>query len=89
MIETFAGRLILLVAVAVISLLAVYLFQINRLMSSTPEEVRKYGAKRWTPEELRREYRRLEAHPIREMSYADQIPSKLERRYIVTGGSGE
>ncbi|KAL2175464.1 uncharacterized protein P884DRAFT_279260 [Thermothelomyces heterothallicus CBS 202.75] len=37
---------------------------------------------------LRDTYARLEAHPVTTKSYAARIPPKLERRYIVTGGSG-
>jgi hypothetical protein len=71
---------------AFIVALALYLFRLNQLLKGTPEEVRKLSGSRWTAEQLRKTYDRLSAHPV---DYIDQLPPKLERRYIVTGGSGE
>lgn len=72
-------------------LLLVYLFQINRLLSGTPEDLLRLSPStaRWTREMLRETYKRLEKTPITTESYAHQLPPKLQRRYIVTGGSGE
>ncbi|KAH8883372.1 NAD(P)-binding protein [Thozetella sp. PMI_491] len=69
-------------------LVAAYLFRLNQILSSTPSEVQRLTPKRWNKELLLETYRRLEASPITTSSYADRIPPKLERRYIVTGGSG-
>jgi hypothetical protein len=76
-------------AIALIVLLVAYLVRLNQLLLSTPDEIRKLAPARWTKELLVETYRRLEAHPITARSYAARIPPKLERRYIVTGGSGE
>jgi hypothetical protein len=82
------ARALQLIACLVIALPVIYLFQLNRLLSGTPEEVRKLSPTRWTKELLLETYARLSENPITIANYADQLPPKLERRYIVTGGSG-
>ncbi|KAK2073420.1 hypothetical protein P8C59_007705 [Phyllachora maydis] len=77
-----------LLALLLLLLLLAYLVRLNGLMSGTPDEVRQLSPTRWTPEQLRETYRRLEANPITPATYRTKIPAKLERRYIVTGGSG-
>ncbi|KAH9991507.1 NAD(P)-binding protein [Xylariaceae sp. FL0662B] len=63
----------------------VYLFRVNQLLNGTPDELRELSGSRWTPAQLKETYRRLEEKPI---DYTDKIPPKLDRRYVVTGGSG-
>ncbi|KAK0718964.1 hypothetical protein B0T21DRAFT_295389 [Apiosordaria backusii] len=65
-----------------------YLVRLNIILQSTPEAIQKVSPKRWTKEELRQTYQRLEKNPITLKDYADRIPPKLDRRYIITGGSG-
>ncbi|KAL1840814.1 hypothetical protein VTJ49DRAFT_7713 [Mycothermus thermophilus] len=65
-----------------------YLIRLNQLLLGIPHEVAKLSPKRWTRDELVETYHRLKARPITPASYAARIPPKLERRYIVTGGSG-
>ncbi|OIW30702.1 NAD(P)-binding protein [Coniochaeta ligniaria NRRL 30616] len=72
----------------ILPLLVFYLFQINRLLSGTPDTVRRLSPARWTKEMLFETYKRLEKRPITIDTYVDQLPPKLDRRYIVTGGSG-
>ncbi|OTB03145.1 hypothetical protein M426DRAFT_60816 [Hypoxylon sp. CI-4A] len=62
-----------------------HLFRVNQLLSGTPAEVRKLAGSRWTPNQLKKTYERLQSNPI---DYTDKLPPKLERRYVVTGGSG-
>ncbi|KAI1076032.1 NAD(P)-binding protein [Whalleya microplaca] len=62
-----------------------YLYRVNQLLSGTPDEVRKLSGSRWTPAQLKETYQRLQEKPI---DYTDKIPPKLDRRYVVTGGSG-
>lgn len=76
----FAAFLAALVA------LFLYLLRVNQLLSGTPDEVRKLSGSRWTQDKLKKTYERLEESPI---DYTDKLPPKLERRYVVTGGSGE
>ncbi|KAI1770984.1 NAD(P)-binding protein [Hypoxylon cercidicola] len=68
-----------------LAVLTLYLYRVNQLLSETPDEVRKLAGSRWTPDQLRETYRKLQEKPI---DYTDKLPPKLERRYIVTGGSG-
>lgn len=68
------------------ALLALYLWKVNQLLLGTPDEIRQVAGQRWTPEQLRRVYERLQDEPI---DHTDKLPPRLERRYVVTGGSGE
>ena len=70
-------------------LVVAYLYQLNRLLSSTPAELLRLTPSRWTEQLLRDTYARLESQRFSTKSYADQIPKRLDRRYIVTGGSGK
>ncbi|KAK4189064.1 hypothetical protein QBC35DRAFT_494620 [Podospora australis] len=69
-------------------LIITYLVRLHALLLSTPDEITKSSPKRWTKDELRKAYQEREKNPITTASYADRIPPKLDRRYIVTGGSG-
>lgn len=75
-------------SIALLCLILLYLVNLNRLLSSTPEEVKELVGLRWTREQVKDTYERLRRQPITPSSYASQIPPKLSRRYIVTGGSG-
>lgn len=71
-------------------LLALYLWNLNRLLSTTPPEVARTVPQRWTRQQLREVYDRLRREHITTASYAESgcLPPRLTRRYIVTGGSG-
>ncbi|KAI0189088.1 hypothetical protein EV127DRAFT_110778 [Xylaria flabelliformis] len=71
-------------AAATLATLA-YLVRVNRLLSGTPEEVTRLAGPRWTPDLLKKTYERLEKHPI---DFTNKLPPKLDRRYVITGGSG-
>ena len=88
--HSFSERPILTLIVSILFLMCLYLFRLNQLISKTPEHVRRLSpsTSRWTKELLLETYQTLEATPITTKSYAHRIPTKLERRYIVTGGSG-
>ena len=73
-------------AVAALLSLLLYLFRINQLLRRTPDEVKKLSGPRWTRDELKKTYERLKETPI---LYDDKLPPKLDRRYVVTGGSGK
>lgn len=78
-------------AAAVVALLAwlvLYLVNLNRLLSTTPDDVKKLAPQRWTRQQIKDTYDRLLQRPITTASYVSQLPPKLDRRYIVTGGSG-
>ena len=51
-----------------------------------PEEMERLVGEPWTPRLLREKYDELQRRPI---DYTSQLPPRLDRRYIVTGGSGK
>jgi hypothetical protein len=69
-----------------LSLAWLYLCRLNYLLNETPEVMRKLVGPKWTETELKETYQRLKDHPV---DYTDQLPPKLDRRYVVTGGSGK
>ncbi|KAI5863827.1 NAD(P)-binding protein [Durotheca rogersii] len=69
---------------AALALLLLYLLRVNQLLSQTPDEIRKLSGPRWTRAQLEATYKRLQDSPL---DYTDKIPPKLDRRYVVTGGS--
>ncbi|KAF4972338.1 hypothetical protein FSARC_1060 [Fusarium sarcochroum] len=68
-----------------ITTLLSYLFRINHLLKGTPAEVRRLSSERWTPELLSKAYNNLGRCSV---DYNDELPPKLNRRYMVTGGNG-
>jgi hypothetical protein len=70
---------------AVLATIALYLLRVNQLLKGTPDEIRKLSGSRWTAAQLKETYERLQKSPI---NYTDKLPPKLERRYVVVGGSG-
>lgn len=81
-------RLLAALACALLGLAVLYLINLNRLLSITPDEVKKLAGDRWTGDQVRKTYERLRQDPITTASYASQLPPRLNRRYVVTGGSG-
>ncbi|KAL9090711.1 MAG: hypothetical protein Q9165_005199 [Trypethelium subeluteriae] len=67
------------------ALLILYLVHVNNGLNHVPEEARKLSAPEWTDEEIRRTYRLVCENPI---DFTSHLPPKLERRYVVVGGSG-
>lgn len=69
------------------ALLAVlYVYRINILLKTVPDEVLRMAGPRWTADRLRETYDDLKKCGI---DYTDRIPPKQNRRYIVTGGNGK
>lgn len=68
------------------ALLFLYLYRVNRGLSTPPPEALALSPKRWTDEEIRETYERVCKEPV---DYRTWLPPKLERRYIIVGGSGE
>lgn len=71
-----------------LGLALLYLFNLNRLLSKTPDDFKKLVPERWSRQMIKETYLRLAKAPITTSSYASHLPPKLNRRYIVTGGSG-
>lgn len=65
-----------------------YLINLNRLLSKTPPEFQKLVPQRWTSQQIKQTSARLLQTPITTTSYAAHLPPALNRRYIITGGSG-
>lgn len=89
MLDHMSTRLDLAAVVVFVILFVGYLVRLNQLLLRTPEEIKNLTSTRWEMGLLRDMYRRLERHPVETRHYVTRIPPKLERRYIVTGGSGE
>ncbi|OLN97006.1 Sterol-4-alpha-carboxylate 3-dehydrogenase, decarboxylating 2 [Colletotrichum chlorophyti] len=73
------------VALGFIAALLLYLWKINRAMSTTPPEALRISPDRWTPEQIKRTLEHLERQPI---DWTPHLPPKLDRRYVVVGGAG-
>lgn len=73
---------------ALLALALLYLINLNRLLSKTPEHFKELVPERWTREMIEETSARLVREPITTASYASQLPPKLNRRYIITGGCG-
>lgn len=70
---------------ACLSLALLYLAILNRAMCRAPRNV---AQRPWTKKQLNEQYDKLRRKPITIASTAGQLPPRLERRYVVTGGSG-
>lgn len=77
------------IAALALLLVLAYFIRLDQVLGGTPDEVRKLAQRRWTRADLLDTYERLEKRPFTTENYAQQIPPKLERRYIITGGSGK
>ncbi|CAN8099903.1 unnamed protein product [Discula destructiva] len=76
-------------ASALLVLALAYLINLNRLLSKTPDDYKALVPERWTRQQIQHTSARLVQCPITTTSsYASQLPPKLQRRYIITGGAG-
>ncbi|KAL8383444.1 hypothetical protein RB595_010577 [Gaeumannomyces hyphopodioides] len=73
---------------APVSLALLYLVVLNWAMCRTPAQMRRVAQRPWTKKRLNTQYVRLRRKPITIASTAAQLAPKLDRRYVVTGGSG-
>lgn len=69
-----------------VAFISFYIWHLNSAMAGIPDEVSKISPHRWTPEEIKATYAKVVKDPIDDSAH---LPPKLERRYIVVGGSGE
>ncbi|OTB08881.1 hypothetical protein M426DRAFT_316907 [Hypoxylon sp. CI-4A] len=79
------NQVLLATIAAAIVLGAAWILKLNSTMKQTPPEMLAASPHRWTEEEMRDTYQHIKANPI---DWAQHLPPKLDRRYIVTGGSG-
>ena len=71
------------VLLAAATLLGLYLFLVNRRLSSTPSQVQAISPTRYDEGTIKANYERLSKSPI-----VVNLPPKTGRRYIVVGGTG-
>ncbi|KAI8624682.1 dehydrogenase-like protein [Xylariaceae sp. FL1651] len=74
-----------LAAVVLLAIGAAYLWRLNKVMSQTPPEAVEVSPYRWSDHEIKETYKRIKSHPI---DWTKHLPPKLNRRYVITGGSG-
>lgn len=66
-------------------LIAIYLWRVNRMLHSTPDEALRLVQPAWTKDEIETAYRKVQADPIDVKPF---LFDRTGRRYIVVGGSG-
>ncbi|KAI1801848.1 NAD(P)-binding protein [Daldinia bambusicola] len=80
------GKQTLYTAIATLLAIGVaWLWKLNSALKQTPPEVFAVTPHRWTEQEIKEAYKRIEANPI---DWTKHLPPRLNRRYIVTGGCG-
>lgn len=65
--------------------LAAYAYWLNSVLTRTPPEVKEQIIPTLTDEEVKKTWQRIEADGI---PWEKALPARLDRRYIVVGGSG-
>lgn len=65
---------------------AAYVYRLNRTLATTPPEAKKLAISNLTDEVVRQTYQRVQRDPI---PWEKSLPKRLDRRYIVVGGSGQ
>ncbi|KAK4192828.1 hypothetical protein QBC35DRAFT_483499 [Podospora australis] len=74
-----------LFAIAVVVIGLIWAYRFNSALKSTPEAARKIGHRYWATQELRDAYEHTKKNPV---DFGKHLPPKLERRYVIVGGSG-
>ncbi|KAI0889605.1 NAD(P)-binding protein [Annulohypoxylon maeteangense] len=83
--EATSNQILLTTLATAVALGVAWVWKLNTALKQTPPEVLAESPHRWTEKEIKETYKRIEANPI---NWAKHLPPKLDRRYIVTGGSG-
>ncbi|KAJ4003913.1 hypothetical protein NW752_012050 [Fusarium irregulare] len=83
--EFSTSSLLVTVVLSLCVIAVLYLCHVNYILKQTPDEVRRLSSKRWTPALLSETYEKLEECPV---DFYKDLPPRLDRRYIVTGGNG-
>lgn len=61
-----------------------WMYRVNNAMKCVPQKARDVS-RPWSKQETRAAFERVKARPI---SFVEHLPPKLDRRYIIVGGSG-
>ncbi|KAI5921708.1 hypothetical protein F4810DRAFT_330546 [Camillea tinctor] len=78
-------RLLLSVVTALFATGFIWIWKLNSALKATPREVLAVSPQRWTEDEIKKTYKRIRSSPI---DWTNQLPPKLDRRYVITGGCG-
>lgn len=87
MFPSLAGPAVVIITIAgaLFSCLLLYFIRINLMFMETPARFRMLAGSGWDRKLLSQTYKELAKNPI---NYTGQLPPRLNRRYIVTGGAG-
>jgi len=83
--SSHATTMIALTILALILGFVAYVYRLNRTLATTPPEAKKLAIPTLTDEVIRKTYQRIQKDPI---PWEKALPKRLDRRYIVVGGSG-
>lgn len=74
-------------SLAVVIVGALWVYGVNRTMRTVPPAALKLSpsSNRWSKEYIRETYERVKKNPV---DIKKHLPPRLDRRYIVVGGSG-
>jgi len=75
-----------LIITTTLALAVAYVVHLNTILKGVPDKVKELTGLRWTESELKDLYDQIKQKPI---DYADHLPPRLDRRYIITGGNGK
>lgn len=81
-----SSNMLVLVTGSCLAAFALYLWHVNRAISTTPEEAVKLRQKPWTTKQIEEAYEKAQISPTDVTPY---LFSKKSRRYVVVGGSGK
>ncbi|KAL7629672.1 hypothetical protein AAE478_001195 [Parahypoxylon ruwenzoriense] len=81
-------QLLLTTLATLFALGVAWVWKLNQALTSTPPDVLAASPHRWTADEIRATYQRVQASPLDWTPYLPPRPRPGNRRYIVTGGSG-
>ncbi|CAJ2501412.1 Uu.00g042650.m01.CDS01 [Anthostomella pinea] len=81
----FTGKQLTSIAAVTLLIGIAWVWKLNQVMKATPPAVLSVSPHRWTEEEIRDTYERIKSSPV---DWTQQLPPKLNRRYVITGGSG-
>ncbi|KAH8893698.1 NAD(P)-binding protein [Thozetella sp. PMI_491] len=73
------------VAIGAAITVVLLLYRQNAILRAVPHEIAEHSPRRWTRAEIREAYERLVKTPL---DFRKILPPKLERKYVVVGGSG-
>ncbi|KAI1083060.1 NAD(P)-binding protein [Whalleya microplaca] len=83
--EATTNQIVTAAVAALLTIGIAWIWKLNSALRTTPPEVLAVSPHRWTEQEIKDTYQRIKANPI---DWTNHLPPKLNRRYVITGGSG-